>query len=251
MTTKNAKKSPWPHAFTMTVAIILCTWPVETPAAIVTSGCASTNQFCSVDELVRGATMTINDKLFDNWSADDASTVAPVDLALIRVIPLDDQALNPGFELFANGALTTTGFDQIDLDLAFRVSVVGGASRIIGSSLEVSAFEFAAGNFGGMVAVSSDVLAANGTDILGEQNVLALLSLTSILSDSITYASQAVVLVETNILVTGDDPLDRVALNSFTQRFNQRAVQVPEPASLTFLGLTLLGLWRMRYRSRV
>jgi hypothetical protein len=238
-------KSPWSHAVALAIAITSLIWSGAAPAAVVTSGCASANQFCTLDELVRGASMVINDQRFDNWSADDASTVAPVDSLLIRIIPLDDQPLKPGFELFANGALRTTGFDQIDLTLAFRVSVDDGASPIIGSSLELSVFEFDAGNFGGMVAVASDVLAANGSDVLGEQNVLAILSL-DVGPDSVAYAAQASVLVETNILVTGDDPLDTVALDRFTQRFSQRASQVPEPPALALLGLVLLGLWRTR-----
>jgi len=242
-------RSPWAHALATSVALIAWTWASEASATVVTSGCASANQFCTVEELVGGANMLINDKFFDHWTVDDASTVAPVDLSRITVMPLDDQVLNPGLAFLANGALITGGFDQIDLDLAFRVSVVGGAPRIVGSSLELTAYEFSAGNAGGLIAVASDLLAANGTDILGEQEVFAMLSLDAVLFDSIVYASQAAVLVETNILVTGDDTLDTVALNSFTQRFSQRALQVPEPPVAPILGLALLGLWRRRRHS--
>lgn len=237
------------HAFAIGMAIVSWTYSSESSAAIVTSGCASANQFCTVDELVRGASMMVNDKLFENWSADDASTAAPVDLSLIRVIPLDDQALNPGVEFLSNGALVTHGLEQIDLDLTFRVSVVGGAARIVGSALELSAFEFSAGNVGGIVAVSSDALTANGLAVLGEQDVFAIHSLDALLFDSIAHLSQAAILVEANILVTGDDSVDTVALNSFTQRFAQRAVQIPEPPTLPILGLALIGLWRMNRRT--
>ncbi|EXI79929.1 MAG: hypothetical protein AW10_02074 [Candidatus Accumulibacter appositus] len=242
-----AMKAHWPHAFTMTMAIMLCTWSIETPAAIVTSDCASINRFCTLDELVGGGSMRINDQVFANWSADDEYTVAPVDMSLVSVIPLDDQALNPGFQLVTNGAMRVTGFDYIDINLAFYVSVVSGASPIVGSSLELSALEFGAGNVGGIVAVSSDVITANGIDVLGEQDVLEIVSLPSLLSDSIDFASQTALLVQTNILITGENLPDTVALGSFMQRFRQTAL--PEPPLLPLLGLTLLLLWRRRHRS--
>ncbi|RDE49342.1 MAG: PEP-CTERM sorting domain-containing protein [Candidatus Accumulibacter meliphilus] len=263
-------KSPWSHAFAIATAIVSWTWPSAAPAAVVTHLCASTNQFCTLEELVQRGHLNdpplplpgdqhppspyleINGTRFYDWSIDDDSTVAPVDLSLIRVIPLDDQVLKPGFELVANGVLQTRGADQIDINFAFLISVGDGGSRIIGSSLELSAFEFGVKNLAEIVAVDSDVLATNGMAVLGEQNVLAYLSSPpSLLSDSITYPAQTQVLVETKIIVAGLKLQDTVALGSFTQRFSKLPAPIPEPPSLSILGLALLGLWgMMRRRSR-
>lgn len=242
-------KSPWVHALATMIAVMSWTWSTEAPAVVVTSGCANANQFCTVDELVRGASMVINDKLFDNWTADDASTVAPVDLSLLRVLPLDNPALNPGLAFVANGALITQGFDQIDLDLVFRVSVVGGAARIVGSTFELTAFDFGNSNMGGLVAITGDILAANGIQPLGDPEVFAILAVDSQLFDSITFPAEAGIVVKANILVTGEDPLDTVSLDGFTQRFVQRALPMPEPPSIATLGLALLAVWRTRRRS--
>ena len=251
-------KSPWSHAFAIATAIVSWAWPSAAPAAVITHLCASTNQFCTLEELVQRGHLNdppyleINGTRFDDWSIDDQSTVAPVDLSLIKVMPLDDQVLKPGFELVANGVLQTRGADQIDINFAFLISVGDGGSRIIGSSLELSAFEFGVKNLDEIVAVDSDVLATNGMAVLGEQNVLAYLSSPpSLLSDSITYAAQTQVLVETKIIVAGLKLQDTVALGSFTQRFSKLPAPIPEPPSLSILGLALLGLWgMMRRRSR-
>lgn len=231
------------------MAIISLTWSGKSPAAVVTSGCANKNQFCTVDELALGANMVIGDKLFHNWSTDDASTVAPVNLSLIRVFPLDDQALNPGIEFLSDGALVAHGLEEIYLGLAFQVSVVSGSSRIVGSSLALSGFEFSAGNIGGIVAVSSDILAANGVDLLAEQEIFATPQ-DLVLLDSLNLAPQAAVRVEANILLsTGRDPSGTVVLNSFEQRFAQRSSPIPEPPSLAILGLGLFALWGACRRS--
>ncbi|NMQ28365.1 PEP-CTERM sorting domain-containing protein [Candidatus Accumulibacter phosphatis] len=250
-------KSPWSHAFAIATAIVSWAWPSAAPAAVITHLCASTNQFCTLEELVQRGHLNdppyleINGTRFYDWSIDDQSTVAPVDISLIKVMPLDDQVLKPGFELVANGVLQTRGADQIDINLAFLISVGDGGSRIVGSSLELSAFEFGVENLDGIVAVDSDVLATTGMDVLGEQNVLAYLSPPSVRSDSITFAAQTQVLVETKILIAGREPQDTVALDSFTQRFSKLPAPIPEPPSLSILGLALLGLWgMMRRRSR-
>ncbi len=240
-------KRAWGHGFAAAIAIASWTWSGETQALVTTSGCAQVDQYCTLTELAGGASMVVNDQLFSNWNVSDASSLSPqLDWSQIQIRPLDDQAANPGLRYFANGALATLGFDQIDLDLSFAVSVLGGLPRISGSSLELTDFEFGPGNSGGLLKVSTDLWTAAGIDLLGEENVLSIFPADSILFDSLSFDPTASVLVETNLLMTGSDDRDTVRLDSFTQRF----AQVPEPASLAILGLALTALWGARRNSR-
>ncbi len=239
-------KRAWGHGFAAAIAIASWTWSGETQALVTTSACSQVDQYCTLAELAGGASMVVNDKLFSDWKVSDASSLSPpVDWSQIHILPLDDQAANPGLEYLANGALATLGFDQIDLDLSFTVSVVGGLPRISGSSLELTNFEFALGNAGGLLKVSTDIWAAASIDLLGEENVLSIFPTDSILFDSLTFGPTASIVVQTNILVTGHDDGDKVRLDRFTQHFSQ----VPEPASLALLGFALTALWGVRRKS--
>ncbi|HNC52834.1 MAG TPA: hypothetical protein PLO14_11430 [Accumulibacter sp.] len=235
-------KEAWAHRFALAVAIASGTWSLDVQALVTTSGCAHVDQFCTLDELLApGANMRVNDKLFSNWSASDASTVQ-LDLSQIQILPLDDQESNPGLRYLAAGGLATAGFDQIDLDLSFAVSELGGSPRISGSSLTLDDFAFGSGNMGGLLKVSTDVWTAAGITLLGEENVFSILAVDAILSDSLTFDPKASILVDTNILVTGEDAMDTVRLDAFTQRFSQ----APEPMSLAIFGLALTALWGVR-----
>lgn len=236
-------KRAWVNGFATVVAITFWMRAGDAEALTTTRGCAQVDS-CTLQELTLGASMTVNHTLFANWSVSDASANQVV-LSDIRVFPLDDQTARPGLRYLASpGALQSLGFDEVDLDVAYAVSMFGGSQRIAGASLLVSDVDFAVGNVGGLVKVSTDLLANNGIDVLGELDVLALPAAPPPLPEQLAFAGAASIIVQTNVLITGDDQGDEVTLGSFTQRVSE----IPEPGSLAILGLALTAIWNIGRR---
>ncbi len=222
---------------------LLC-YGASVHASIITTNCANQNISCTLNELVAGASITIDDKLFDDWFTDDASTL-PVDISQIDVVALDDQPLNPGLQFNANEQFSTVGFDEIDFDLGFTVSVIGGEARIKDNSLELGQFTFGQDNVGGLITISEGIFDVTGT-LVGDKSVIAdnLFPGDTSLFDAAAFSPQASLFVTKNVVITGDRLVDVVSLDSFTQRFSQ----IPEPTTLTIMviGLVSLGIGRRR-----
>lgn len=207
-------------------------------AAVITTGCDTDgDSACSLEEMLRGGTITVGDKLFDNWAFDDLSTVS-VSTTGISVVPLDDQPLNPGLRFVANGNLSVTNLDEIFFQLDYAVSTVDGVARINGSTLELGTSSVGQG----LIALYADLFDAGLADIghnevnagpIGEQ-----------LFDQASFAPQSRLSVQAFVILAGGAAGDSVGLDSFTQRFSQ----VSEPGTLLLLTVALLGL-RHRRRS--
>lgn len=239
-------------ATSIAVAFLSLLWADTAHALIVTTGCADINRSCTLLELTAGGRIAVGDKLFSNWFADDASTLQ-VNLSGIVVLPLDDQPQNPGLRFSASGNLRTLGLNQIDLDFGFSVAALTGARGVSGGSLALDQFAFGANNAGGVIEINEAILAANQA-LLAEMIVLAdnrpPSSPTLLPLEVAAFAPQQRIVVENNILITGDARTDTSSLLVFTQRFAQQQ-QVSEPSGMAVatLGLAALGFVRRRRKT--
>lgn len=220
--------------------------PTNLNAAVITDGCAQVGQSCTLEELVTGGSITIDDKLFDEWFVLDFSTL-PIDISGIDVSPLDDDPLNPGVQFNGNGQFSTVGFDLVDVLLGFTVSTLDGVARIKDNSLEINDYSFGVGNVGAFINIFEDVFDSSG-NLIGEKFVVAdnLPPPVLDLFDAADFAPVPQISVEKTILLGGDDPADTVNLGAFTQRFSQ--VLEPESWALIALGLLGVGLTRRHKR---
>jgi hypothetical protein len=98
-----------------------------------------------LQDLFDGATLTVNDKLFSDWTlvfvdvVDIGGGTAAPAFSQIEVEPLADDPLNPGLMFNVNGQLRAQGFDILLFQFGFRVSTLDGSARIKDNSLSIEA----------------------------------------------------------------------------------------------------------------
>ncbi len=220
----------------LTLIGLIGLWCKEAQAVVITSGCVSPDQ-CNLEELFNGGTITIEDKIFNDWSFFGGFTNKPVspDLSLIDVIPLDDDPLNPGLKFNANDQLSTVDQEFISIEFGFRLATLDGSARIKDKSLELTGLEFGADS--GLILIDESVVDGNGNSLGQNFVVFDPLSGNFALFDSVDFAPQPSIAVRKIIGIQGDKIGDTISLNMFEQRFSQTTV--PEP-NFT-LGLLALG----------
>jgi hypothetical protein len=211
-------------------------------ATIITDGCVNANVTCTLEELSGGASIEVDGVLFDTWFVDDASNNS-VDLGSVDVVPLVHSS-NVGLAFATNGAMVSTGVDDfVDVYISFAATAFSDARQISGVSFELTDFIFGAGNLGGIILGSENVLDSSG-DQIGEADVVAdNPPLVLELFDLTTFEPTSTVVIEKQLLI-GDVVGDTVTLNGFEQRFQLAAVPTPIPLILLFSGLLSLAWFR-------
>ena len=209
----------------------------------------------SFSDLTNGESLTVGDKLFDNWSVDyyDAADFGDFNAANIEVTGIDDGG-DYGVRFDVNNSeLSVTGddiYNYVDLTLSFRVSVLDPMYRITGASLGItSALLTLSGDNGSFLFET--IGTSSGMSDLGDMSAeFSYLDdeLTSSLSDLILFDPQSEIWVSKNILVWSMDSTDTAMLSGFEQRFSQAVI--PEPSTFLLLGGGLAGLAFYRRRRR-
>ena len=238
------------------VAVPLAASIAHSPAGatVLTTGCASDVE-CTLTELNDGGTITVDDKLFSNWSVDFISTTSASDVVdpdAIFVSGLDGGGLQPGPGLFfdsfaaieANGDGVLQGF--VELDFSFDVTVLDTTLSIKDNSLEL--FETFFNGGGGIVAVFETLLDDNGNfideKVVFEDNQFGDFQF----FDSAVFSPTQFLNIEVSISALTDFTDTTAAIDAFSMRFSQ----VPEPLTLGLFGIGLAGLghavWRHKLR---
>jgi hypothetical protein len=104
---------------------------------------ASGTQAASLQDLFAGDSITVGDKVFDDWSllGQTDPVTGSIDLSLIDVTGINSDPLNPGLLFTANNQLSVNGTDFLDLNFGFSVTVLDPQFSIKDFSLGILDFD--------------------------------------------------------------------------------------------------------------
>ena len=212
--------------------------------------------------LLNGDSIIAGDKLFDSWSVvyyDNSDPTRGFNADNIDVAGFSDGSLNPGPGLdftVSNEELKVFGdgiYAYIDLMFTFRVSVLDPTLVITDNTLKMGTASINHPDHPGSdtgIFIKETIETAPGMADLGSKEIefsyMDPGGLTANLTDSAVFAPQNEIWVTKNILVWAAGSNDYAYLMSFTQRFSQSPVGVPEPGMLALLALGGLALLRFK-----
>ena len=236
----------------------------------------------TLQQLFNGGSIDVGNSHFSDWELISLNSTAAVtpDLSQFAVVPLANDPSNPGLQFDANGQLSISGVNAIDLAFKFRVDALAGGKALTNHALELTGISFDSN--GGLANISDEVTDSSGAD-LGPTLVIADKESNFTQSlDAADFASQSRVFVVTNIFISGLSAADAINLASFTQSFAQTGPSispitadfdedgdvdaadlavwrgafavpatgaVPEPAAVVIAGMGLAALASRRQRS--
>lgn len=216
-------------------------------------------QATPLSALIQGGSITAGDKLFDGWTLVNYTASDPLrafNADNIEVTALSDGGTNPGPGLsftVINNELGVTGdgiYAFVDLTFGFHVSVLGTAMQMKGASLAITGASVTTANgVDNGTWITEDIGSTAGASDLGtnfaEASYLDGSGMILNPTDASSFVPRGDAWVSKNILVWATDVTEAASLTGFEQRFSQ----IPEPATLALVGLSLTGLAVTRRRT--
>src|SRR5688572_23421338 len=107
----------------------------------------------TLGQLFSGGVINVGNSQFSDWeliSLDSTAAVNP-DLWQIVVVPLLNDPSNPGLQFAANGQLSISGVNSVDLAFKFRVTTLAGGRAFTNHALGLTGIDF--GSNGGLANI--------------------------------------------------------------------------------------------------
>jgi len=216
-------------------AFMIFSFTTSGHTSVITSGCSEAAS-CTLEELFAGGSLTVNDKVFENWSPGPNELDS--DFSQIVVTGLDDGGNDPGpgLRYDLNGQASYIGAEFADdwwtTFFYFEVATSDGSAKINGASLTIIDFQL----FDGRGGVEIVEYGRNFRGTLSVPNIYD----PPPLYDSTSFDSQSRIQIETELRIYAFQQFAGGSIDSFEQRFSQTVI--PIPPALWLFGSGLLGL---------
>ena len=245
---------------------------LSSPAVVVYTGASSAN-YITLEELLAGGSIEVNNLVFDSWTEganvlfSKHGLLSSIDPGSVRVTGLDDDWRNEGL-LFESGDSSNAGSsefyvedlavlpdphcaDTLILELRYNVKSTN-AELIKDNSLDIEMPDaFVVSNEQGhdpqgILQITENLMGSGGSVSSVGVIVDRIFDADRLFEDAV-FATQQQVSVDTNITLNSGVNGDRIELYAFEQRFSQA---VPEPVGFGLWALVAAAVCSRRRRSK-
>ena len=218
-------------------------------AAVVYTGCGANATSCTLNQLFGGATITVGDKLFNNWTQVKNiknNVNGQVQTNNIQVSGIFQDTNAPGLDFSTtNNALDFFNQGSLELNFDFQVTVLDPKQKINDNELKLGAFVANAANEQPSAEINELIGTRQGLSDLGNKSVFVRIGQQD-LEDSAKFSPQQSVWVRKLIKVNAPET-STASIGNFQQRFSQTTT---EPNSIfAFIGISSIGLM-LKYKQK-